>query len=165
MKKKALMLRKGAQIDWAGIERKLYNQYVVNAVTYNRDGARRTTGTTPLVNEICRLIKKHPKGVTQICQDIEKFLEHPAKIRIRWVTEECAAGMYKIVVPVVQADAIEGFISTCGRPFLNTERIYIQLIHETIEMDEAEISRLLATLDPIGPRTINAIIYDITSYS
>jgi hypothetical protein len=73
--------------------------------------------------------------------------------------------MYKIVVPVIQEGQVEGFISTCGRPFISTDRIYTHYIYQTIFEDETKIENLLPTLVPIDPRTIKDILIYITSYS
>ena len=90
---------------------------------------------------------------------------HEARVKKRYVTEECAAGMYRIVVPVIKDDEIEGFVSACGRPFISADRVYTHYIHKTIDETEKEILKLLSTLDPINPHIIKDIINYITSYS
>ncbi len=75
-----------------------------------------------------------------------------------------AAGIFKIVVPIIQKDEIEGFVSVCGRPFLNTDRIYTYYIHKTIDADEEKIEKLLPSLNPIDPRTIKEMKHFITTY-
>jgi ligand-binding sensor protein len=165
MKQKALVLGHGTEIDWAFFEKSLHRKFGVNAVAYDGDGDRRTTGDIDTANDICYLIKNHLKGARQICAAIQSFMNHKARVSKRYVTEECMAGMYKIVVPVLQDDRIQGFVSTCGRPFISPERVYTNYIHHTIDAAEADIIALLSTLDPIDPRTIRAIIGYITSYS
>lgn len=165
MKNKALVLGKRTAIDWALFENALHAKFGVNAVTFKKDGARRTSTQIDLANDICRLIKQHPNGARCICDLIQRYMNQCARIKKRYVTEECDAGMYKIVVPVIQEDEITGFISTCGRPFVSTDRIYTHYIHKTILEDEAKIENLLPSLDPIGPRTIKEMISYITSYS
>jgi ligand-binding sensor protein len=158
MKNKALVLHQSTGIDWRIFEKALYQNFGVNAVTYMKNGTRRTTGDIDLVNGICVLIKKHPKGTRKICNDVQRRLNHEAQMKKSYVTEECAAGMYKIVVPVIEKDKIKGFVSTCGRPFVNNDRIYTHYIHETIDRDEEEIGKLLSTLVAINPRTIKKLI-------
>jgi ligand-binding sensor protein len=165
MKNKALVLGKRTSIDWSLFEDSLHETFGVNAVTFNNDGERKTSGNVDMANDICCLIKKHPKGTRCICDLVQRYLNQCARIKKRYVTEECPAGMYKLVVPVIQADDIVGFISTCGRPFISTDRIYTHYIHKTISEDETTIENLLATLDPISPRTIKEMIGYITSYS
>jgi ligand-binding sensor protein len=165
MKQKALVLGHGAQIDWAHFENSLHQKFGVNAVTYDQDGDRITSGDIDIANDICHLIKTHLKGARRICATIQSFMNHKARANKRYVTEECLAGMYKIVVPVLRDDSVQGFVSTCGRPFISPERVYTNYIHHTIDKDEADIIALLSTLDPIDPRTIKAIIGYITSYA
>ncbi|MFC1505350.1 PocR ligand-binding domain-containing protein [Thermodesulfobacteriota bacterium] len=165
MKKKAFVLGKRNAIDWAFFEKSLHQRFNVNAVTYKKNGQRRTSGDIEVVNEICFLIKKHPDGASRICDLVQQYMNHRAWAKKRYVTEECAAGMYKIVVPVIHENEVEGYISTCGRPFISTDRIYTHYIYETILEDETKIESLLPTLDPINPSTIKDIIYYITSYS
>jgi ligand-binding sensor protein len=165
MKQKALVLGHGTEIDWALFEKTLHRKFGVNAVSYDKDGDRRTSVEVDTANDICHLIRNHLKGARQICAAIQSFMNHKARVNKRYVTEECLAGMYKIVVPVLQDDHIQGFVSTCGRPFISPERVYTNFIHHTIDAAEAEIIALLASLDPIDPRTVRDIVGYITSYS
>jgi ligand-binding sensor protein len=165
MKNNALVLGKRTAIDWALFENDLHQKFGVNAVIFGKDGKRRTDGEIDTANEICYLIKKHPHGASRICDLVQRYLNHLARVKKRYVTEECAAGMYKIVVPVIQEGQVEGFISTCGRPFISTDRIYTHYIIKTIFEDETKIENLLPTLVPIDPRTIKDILIYITSYS
>ena len=165
MKRKVLELGKGKKIDWDVFEKSLHQQFGVNAVTYDKAGVRKTSGDIEIANGICDLIKKHLRGASQICEAVKNFMMHEARVKKRYVTEECAAGMYRIIVPVTKDDEIEGFVSTCGRPFISSEYIYTHYIHNVVDEAEAKILKLLSTLDPINPRTIKNIIHYITSYS
>ena len=165
MKQKVLVLGKGKKIDWDVFEKSLHRIFGVNAVTYDKTGARKTSGDIEIANGICDLIKKHLKGASQICATVQNFMMHESRLKKRYVTEECAAGMYRIMVPVIKDDEVEGFVSACGRPFISSDRIYTHYIHNAIDEEEAKILKLLSTLDPINPRTIKTIIRYITSYS
>jgi ligand-binding sensor protein len=165
MKQKVLVLGKGKKIDWDVFEKSLHRMFGINAVAYDKTGARKTSGDIEIANDICDLIKKHLRGASQICAAVQDFMMHEARLKKRYITEECAAGMYRIMVPVIKDDEIEGFVSACGRPFISSDRIYTHYIHNTIDEEEAKILKLLSTLDPINPRTIKNIIRYITSYS
>jgi ligand-binding sensor protein len=165
MTPKALFLQKHSKIDWEGLEHSLHEQFGVNAVTLKKNGYRITAGDILLANNICALIKRNPKGASIICDTIKEYLIHEAQSRRRYTTEECAAGIYRIVVPVIRINEIEGFVSVCGRPFSNTDRIYTYYIHKTIDEDEEKIKDLLASLNPIGSCTIKEIKHFITSYA
>lgn len=165
MLKKALVLAQSTQIDWGAVEASLHNGFDVNAVSFHKDGQRKTGTDLDPVNGICDLIKKHHRGIRRICGEIQQYMNHEAQVKGRAVTEECDAGMFKIVVPVILEDEIDGFVSTCGRPYVSTDRIYTHFIHEIIDEDEERIVSLLATLVPIDARTVKAIINHITGYA
>lgn len=164
MKAKALVLQKNIEIDWNDFEESLHDHFGVNAVTLKKNGARRSAGDILWANGLCALIKTNPKGASKICDTIQKHLIYEAEARRRYATDECAAGIFKIVVPIIQKDEIEGFVSVCGRPFLNTDRIYTYYIHKTIDADEEKIEKLLPSLNPIDPRTIKEMKHFITTY-
>ena len=72
------------------------------------------------------------------------------------MADECFAGIYRIMMPVLCKDEkeIEGFISACGRPFISCDRVYCCCIKDTLELDEQVVQDLLARLRPMGPRTL-----------
>jgi ligand-binding sensor protein len=165
MKNKALVFKNGNDIEWKAFEEELHAKFGVNAVTFYRNGTRRTHDDVGIANDICCLVRKHPKGHGQICAAIQRFLNNEARVKKQCVAEECAAGMYKMVVPVIRKDEVDGFISTCGRPFLTSNRVYADFIQRTIGADEEKIQSLLPALDPIGPRTIKSMLNFITNYA
>ena len=165
MKHNVLVLQENTKFDWEGLEHSLHDRFGVNAVTYKKNGQRITESDMPYANYICALIKKNPKGARRICDTLKMVLIHKAEIKRRDATEECAAGIYRMVMPVIRTFQTEGFISVCGRPILNTDRIYTFYIHKTIDEDEKMIKDLLASLLPIGPRTIKEMKHFIASYA
>ncbi len=165
MKKKALVIQSKIDVDWALLEKTLHELFGVNARAAAKDGRRKTDLDLDASNGICDLIRRHPKGRCRICDLVQKIMSHEAQIRKRYVTEECAAGMYKIVVPVLEEDVLEGFVTVCGRPFINADRVYTHYIHETVDEDEEDIKRLLPTLTPLNPRIVRDIVHFITSYN
>ena len=72
--------------------------------------------------------------------------------------------MNKWVLPIIQNDAIDGFVNICGRPFCNAERIYTDYIRKTIDVDEDTIRRMLPCLKPIDPRTLREMKRFISGY-
>jgi len=164
MKNTAWVLPAHSHIDWDHFEKALYDGFGVNAVTYQGDGRRRTARHVHAVNDICRLIKQTPLSAEHICAILQRYLSQEARAKRRYVTEECAAGMVKIVVPIISDDRVEGFVSACGRPFMSTDRVYTQYISETTDQDKAKIEKLLLTLNPIGHHTIKEMIAFITGY-
>ncbi len=118
MKLNAMVLNKHTDVDWRAFERFLTGRFGVNAVAFRRDGSRRTSDDGFAANEICRRIRSDTVGFEQICRKVQRIMNRAAQIRKRGVAEECPAGMFKIVVPVVVADVVDGFVSVCGPPHL-----------------------------------------------
>ncbi len=164
MREKALRLCTGTEIDWNFFEETLHRKFNVNAVTFDKDGARKTLGGVKWANSLCRMIKENPTGASQICAVAQNNMSREAGLKRECITEECDAGMYKIVVPIIKDDEIDGYISACGRPFSTIGRIDSFYIHKVTGMDEKEIKKLLSTVHPIDPRIISEIKEYVTSY-
>ena len=164
MELSAMILPDGRAIDWQRFEVSLYDRFAVNAVTLNKTGDRKTEGDIPWANELCAIIKTNPIGALRICNKLLKILLRAAEEKGRFITGECAAGMNKWVVPIIQDDAIDGFVNICGRPFCNAERIYTDYISKTIAVDEETILKMLPCLKPIDPRTLKDMKRFIKGY-
>jgi hypothetical protein len=87
-----------------------------------------------------------------------------AQSKKKFVTGECAAGMNKWVLPIIQEDEIDGYVNICGRPFCNADRIYTEYISKTIELDAETIKKLLPCLKPIDSCTLKEMKCFIKSY-
>ena len=164
MTDKALVLDERAEVDWVDFEHSLHDHFDLNAVTLKKDGHRQTEQDIIWANKLCALITTNPEGANRICDPMKRYLIHKAGTNRRCAADECAAGMYRIIVPIIRNNDIEGFVSVCGRPFSNTDRIYIDYIHRTIDENEEKIEELLSSLNPILPRTIKKLKLFITSY-
>lgn len=164
MEIRALVLQHGTDINWEGLERSLHDRFGVNAVTLEKNGDRRTTGTILWANGLCALIQTSPKAERRICDTVRQCLIRKVSASKATACDECLAGMYEILVPVIQIDEIDGFVGVCGRPYLGAERIYTEYIHRTTDVDLEKIKELLTSLKPIDPRTIKAIKQFITTY-
>ncbi len=160
-----LTRRQVDQVDWSGFELDLWERFGVNAVMYRADGTRRTTGTTLLANEICARIKKNPEAERKICSTMKAYLLRQAKARGNHAAGECTAGMYRILLPVTRNGVMEGYVSVCGRPFANKDRIYTDYIHQVTGVDEQMLQGLVSTLCPLDHRGINEIKSFVASYS
>jgi ligand-binding sensor protein len=159
------MIKHGShRIDWHHFEQSLYDRFAVNAVTLTLNGTRKTSEDVPWANELCALIKTHPNGADKICNRLLKILLQAAQSKKKFVTGECAAGMNKWVLPIIQEDEIDGYVNICGRPFCNADRIYTEYISKTIELDAETIKKLLPCLKPIDSCTLKEMKCFIKSY-
>lgn len=146
-----------AEVDWGTFEKSLVRRFGVNAVSFDKNGDRRTPDDGAAANDICRLIRSDASGLELICGKIQRIMNRRARVQKRGVAEECLAGMFKITVPILGSDTVDGFVSVCGRPYYSSDRIYTETIARIIGEDEARIRCLLATLIPIDARTIKAL--------
>lgn len=164
MEASAMILPDSTHIDWHHFEASVYDRFAVNAVTLNRTGERKTEGAVPWANDLCALIKTNPNGADRICNKLLKILLQAAREKRNFITGECAAGMNKWVLPIIQDDEIDGFVNICGRPFCNAERIYTDYISQTVEVDAETIQKMLPCLNPIDPRTLKEMKRYINGY-
>ena len=164
MQSSAMIMSDSKQIDWHHFEASLYDRFAVNVVTLTRTGERKTEGDVPWANDLCALIKSHPNGTDRICNKLLNILLQAARTKRDVMAGECAAGMNKWVLPIIQDDDIDGFVNICGRPYCNAERIYTDYISETIEVDVETIQKMLPCLNPIDPRTLKEMKRYIKGY-
>lgn len=164
METSAMILPDSKQIDWHRFEASLYDRFAVNAVTLTRTGERKTQGDVPWANELCALIKTNPNGADRICDKLLNILLRAARDKRDVIAGECAAGMNKWILPIIQDDEIDGFVNICGRPYCNADRIYTEYISKTVEVDATAIEKLLPCLKPIDPRTLKEMKRYIKGY-
>ena len=164
MEASAMILSDSKHIDWHHFEASVYDRFAVNAVTLTRTGERKTEGDVPWANALCALIKTSPNGADRICNKLLKVLLQAAREKKNFITGECAAGMNKWVLPIIQDDEVDGFVNICGRPFCNAERIYTDYISQTVDVDAETIQKMLPCLNPIDPRTLKEMKQFIKGY-
>ena len=164
MEASTMILPDSKHIDWHHFEASVYDRFAVNTVTLTRTGERKTEGDVPWANALCALIKTNPNGANRICNKLLNVLLRAAREKKNVITGECAAGMNKWVLPIIQDDVVDGFVNICGRPFCNAERIYTDYISQTVEVDAETIQKMLPCLNPIDPRTLKDMKRYIKSY-
>lgn len=165
MRKKALAIPKDTEIDWKHFETSLHKNFHVNAVAVDKNGQRKTQTDILWANFLCAFIRQSPAATMEICVKTQLAMFREAKKKQTYVTKECSAGMYRLMVPVVKETQIDGFVSVCGRPFVSCDRIYTDHIGRVLEKEAPEIESLLPSLLPIDHRTVHEIREFITGYA
>jgi len=160
----AMILKEGTLVDWTRFENSVYDRFGVNTVILDRQGQRRTKTDMQWANGLCALIKTDLTGASRICNRLLIRLMGQCRANKASAIDECAAGMNKYVLPIIENDRIDGFVNICGRPLLNTDRIYTDYIGKTICLKTETIRKLLATIKPIDPRTVKEMKRYITAY-
>ena len=159
-----LTIEPGADVDWADLEWALYDRFGVNAVALHKSGDRKTAGDIRWANRLCELIQGRRNSSARICRSSMIRLMYEADSKGRAVAEECFAGMYKMMMPILCGDRVDGFVSACGRPFSTIDRIYTTYIHETVDVEEETVKNLLPFLVPIDYRGIKRLKQFIADY-
>lgn len=160
-----LMKKEQNPVDWYDFEHTLWERFGVNAVVFQPDGDRRTSGNVLLANDLCALIKKNQEAEQKICNNLKKRLMHKVRVCRKYAANECAAGMYRIMLPVIRNSEIEGYVSVCGRPFTNSNRIYTDYIQRVTGVDRETIQGFIPTLCPLGPQAVKEIKQFVTAYA
>ena len=153
MKTKTLMLDPEERIDWGRFEHLVQDRFHVNAVAYDSCGRRRTVNSS-WANGLCRLIKRHPKARMLICDALQQSMIRTARATRQYVTDECAAGIYRRLFPILQHIHLDGFFGVCGRPFSTRRLMYSEYINRITGVLNEDIDDLISTLEPISPRCI-----------
>jgi len=157
------MLPVGTRVDWNRYEQLIYKRFGVNAVTFDKNGCRITAGAFLWANDLCKLIKTNLNAKKLICDAVQQQMIHESQAIKRYVTNECSAGIYRRLFPIIRDHEIEGFFSVCGRPFSSSQLMYVEYIHEITGMEPEKIKKLISTVIPISPRTIKEMTCFITS--
>jgi hypothetical protein len=153
MKTKTLMLAPDERIDWDRFEQLIQDRFQVNAVAYDNYGRRRT-GNRLWANGLCELIKTHPKAKTLICDALQQSMIRKARATRQYVTDECTAGIYRRLFPILQDLHLNGFFGVCGRPFSTRRLMFPEYIHKITGALNTEIEDLISSVKPISPRRI-----------
>ena len=99
--------------EWMALENEIHRRWGLNAAVFDAQGVR-VTGYANWANELCPLIKKHPKGGQFICAVAHQNLAAQARKSRQPVIEACDAGMLKLVVPIFVEEAFLGVAGGCG---------------------------------------------------
>jgi ligand-binding sensor protein len=161
MQTKALMLPIGARIDWSQFEQSIHERFDVNAVALDKNGNRKTAGAFLLANDLCKLIKNNLNAKKRICDALQRQMINEARVLKRYITQECLAGIYRRLLPIIRDNEIVGYVSVCGRPLSTRPLIYADYIHEITGVDRKKIDKSISTLNPIGPRAIKKMTHFI----
>jgi hypothetical protein len=153
MKTKTLMLAADESIDWNRFEHLVHDRFQVNAVAFDGYGRRRTSNRL-WANGLCELIKTHPNARKLICDALQQAMIREARATRQYVTDECAAGIYRRLFPILQDLQLQGFFGVCGRPFSTRSLMYSEYIHKTTGALNAKIEDLITMVEPISPRRI-----------
>jgi ligand-binding sensor protein len=142
--------------EWLELEKQIYNMFGLNAAVFNKDGFR-ITDYKNWANRLCPVIKGNEKGQSFICAVANQNMMAQAKDTKKPVTDECDAGLVKIVIPIFAGDEFLGIAGGCGLLPEDGE-VESFLVSKVTGIDEEEIQGLSDDINIIKADKVNKII-------
>jgi len=99
--------------QWLELEIKIHDMFRLNAAVFDKDGLR-ITDYKNWANRLCPVVKGNEKGQSFICAVANQNMMAQAKDTKKPVTDECDAGLIKIVIPIFVGDEFLGIAGGCG---------------------------------------------------
>ena len=131
----------------------------LRASVYNQSGIRIADGHGA-VNKLCSEIKATDKGQSFICAVAHMNMATIARNTHKPVTEECDAGIIKILVPVIVNHKFIGTVGGCG--LLSEEgEVDTFMVSKTTDITEEKVEALskgMGTMSPTQIKKITAFI-------
>lgn len=99
--------------QWDQLAQEIYDTFNINPAIADSKG-KMIAGGMLFANELCRRIKKDPKGLASICSVAGQFFTAQLHEEKRTQAHECDAGMVKIAIPLLVQGELVGSIGGCG---------------------------------------------------
>ena len=144
---------------WVELEKQIHNRFGLNASVFDKDGMR-ITDYKNWANRLCPVVKSNEKGQSFICAVANQNMIAQAMETRKPVTEECDAGLLKLVVPIFGGDEFLGIAGGCGL-LLDDGEIESFLVSKITEIDEQEIQSLSNDINRITSDKIESLIESI----
>jgi len=141
---------------WVELEKQINNRHGLNAAVFNKDGIR-ITDYRNWANRLCPVVKSNEKGQSFICAVANQNMMAQAMETRKPVTEECDAGLVKLVVPIFLGDEFLGMAGGCGLLPEDGE-VDSFLVSKTTGIDEKEIQSLSDDISKITADKAESLI-------
>jgi len=142
--------------QWVELEKEIHNRHGLNAAVLDKDGMR-ITDYRNWANRLCPVVKSNEKGQSFICAVANQNMMAQAMETRKPVTEECDAGLLKLVVPIFVGDEFLGIAGGCGL-LLDDGEVESFLVSKTTGIDEKEIQGLSDDISKITADKIESLI-------
>jgi ligand-binding sensor protein len=108
-------------------------------------------------NGLCRQVQAHASAVTTVCSVAQQNIGREAQLSKEPAIGECDLGMVKLVVPILQGDAVIGFIGACGsrEPDVEVEAF---LASRSLEVDEESLAGPVASVSVVTPEVLDRTV-------
>jgi len=145
--------------QWVELEKEIHNRHGLNAAVLDKDGMR-ITDYKNWANRLCPVVKSNEKGQSFICAVANQNMMAQAMETRKPVTEECDAGLLKLVVPIFVGDEFLGIAEGCGL-LLDDSEVDSFLVSKTTGIDEKEIQGLSDDISKITADKAESLIESI----
>ena len=145
---------------WKELEEEINRRSGLDANLFNIEGYR-ISDCKNWANQLCPEIKATDKGQSFICAPAHMNIAAQAMKTRKAVTEECDAGLVKIVVPIFVNEEFVGAVGACGF-LLDDGEVDSFLINKMTEIEEDRIEALSVGIPSITSEEAESIISYIT---
>lgn len=125
---------------WKELEKEFATRSGLTAAAFDAENGR-VTDATVWANELCPVIKGNPASANQICSIAQQNMAAICRKTGRPLLEECDAGMFKLMVPIIAGGEFVGTMGGCGRLLADGE-LEVDYIAEATGKPPREIERL-----------------------
>ncbi|MFC1505022.1 PocR ligand-binding domain-containing protein [Thermodesulfobacteriota bacterium] len=147
--------------QWVALETEIHQKFGVDTNVFNTDGVR-ISEFKEWVNRLCPAIKATDKGQSFICAVAHMNLAVQARNTRQAVIEECDAGLFKLVVPIIINEEFLGAIGACGM-LLDDGEADSFLINKITDIDEDQVELLASDLAQMSSESAQALSQFIES--
>ena len=141
---------------WVALEKEIYSRSGLNASVFDKEGLR-ITDYEEWANRLCPVIRANEKGKSFICVAAHQNIASMAMKSKKPLTEECDAGLLKLVVPIFVGDEFLGTIGGCGLLSEDGE-VDTFLINRTTDINEREVKSLSQDIKILPADEIDLLI-------
>jgi len=145
---------------WKELEEEINRRSGLDANVFNIEGYR-ISDCKNWANQLCPEIKATDKGQSFICAPAHMNIAIQSMKTKKAVTEECDAGLVKIVVPIFVDEEFVGAIGACGF-LLDDGEVDSFLVNKMTDIEEEEIEKLSAGIPSITSEEAESICAYIT---
>jgi len=140
---------------WVEIEKQIVDKFGIDANVFDVQGIR-LTDYKNWANPLCPEIKATDKGQSFICAVAHMNIAVQASRSRKALSQECDAGLIKVVVPIMVGDEFAGALCGCG-VLPHDGEVDSFLINKITGIDESKIESLSRDVRTFSPEELAEI--------
>jgi ligand-binding sensor protein len=139
---------------WRELEQAVHQRFGLDVNVFDVKGYR-ISDFKAWANRLCPEIKATKAGQSFICAPAHMNIAGMAMRTKKTVTEECDAGLLKMVVPIFANDEFIGAVGACG-VILDQGEVDAFLVNKVTEIDDNQIEALSQGLPSVTTQKVQA---------